>query len=219
MQLTDSYIHNLSFGTWYQRAKLDDEFMQYLWNQVNSAKKENKNANGKLAGNIHKSLELKDPDTHIINIALRYFLEHNQEYIQDEIKHSLPSYDSTSIEVEPVMLNLWVNFQKKHEFNPVHSHSGVLSFVIWMDIPYTWADERELDFVKHSNLTDDVGNFVFLYGTGRKIKTEVIRMKPDINGYMVIFPSWLDHIVYPFYTSDKERISISGNIGFIPKMR
>ena len=31
-------------------------------------------------------------------------------------------------------------------------------------------------------------------------------------GTIVMFPSWLNHSVYPFYTSDDYRISISGNI-------
>jgi len=29
---------------------------------------------------------------------------------------------------------------------------------------------------------------------------------------MVFFPSQLQHVVYPFYSSNKERISISGNV-------
>ena len=216
MQLTDHHTTYLTRDTWYQRARLDDKFMNYLWQQIDNAKKDNDSANHYLAGNISKSLGLKDPDNHLINTALRSLHEQNKDSINNEISQSLRSYNQNGIPTRPEMLRLWVNFQKKHEFNPIHNHSGVLSFVIWMDIPYTWADEKELDFVKHSNTIEDVGNFVFCYATGRRILTETVRMKPDISGYMLLFPSWLDHIVYPFYTSDKERISISGNIVFTP---
>ena len=30
--------------------------------------------------------------------------------------------------------NLWVNYQKKNQYNPIHVHSGVVSFVIFVDI-------------------------------------------------------------------------------------
>ena len=33
-----------------------------------------------------------------------------------------------------VLGNLWVNFQKKNEFNPVHYHSGVFSFILFSGI-------------------------------------------------------------------------------------
>ena len=29
--------------------------------------------------------------------------------------------------------SLWVNYQSKHEFNPVHIHDGLFSFVIWQN--------------------------------------------------------------------------------------
>ena len=37
-------------------------------------------------------------------------------------------------------------------------------------------------------------------------------MDPEVEGTMFIFPSSLTHQVYPFYNTDDERISISGNI-------
>ena len=34
---------------------------------------------------------------------------------------------------------------------------------------------------------------------------------------MLFFPSKLNHVVYPFYTSNKNRISISGNVALDPQ--
>jgi hypothetical protein len=40
--------------------------------------------------------------------------------------------------------NTWINYQKKTEYNPVHHHSGVYSYVIWYQIPYYLKDEQQL---------------------------------------------------------------------------
>ena len=37
----------------------------------------------------------------------------------------------------------WVNFMKKHEYNPPHFHKGLVSWVIWYQIPYTFEEEKK----------------------------------------------------------------------------
>ena len=114
--------------------------------------------------------------------------------------------------IDPKLLGFWVNYQKKHEFNPIHSHDGTFSFVIWMQIPYDWENEKNLEIVKDSNTQYNVGNFVFVYCKDNSLHSNPITMNPQMNGKMAIFPSHFNHMVYPFYTSDDYRISISGNI-------
>jgi hypothetical protein len=106
----------------------------------------------------------------------------------------------------------WVNFQKKHEFNPIHHHNGDYSFVIWLDIPYNIEDELNHPSTKNSNVpmasafsllyTDPYGNIA-----GRPFFLD----KKDC-GKFVIFKSSMPHLVYPFATSDEYRVSISGNL-------
>ena len=58
---------------------------------------------------------------------------------------------------EFVLKKLWVNYQKKYDFNPIHIHSGVFSFVIWVQIPYDLTEER-----KRYNLKgDETAAFTF----------------------------------------------------------
>ena len=116
--------------------------------------------------------------------------------------------------MKPRLNSLWVNFQKKGEFQPVHNHTGLFSFVIWMDIPYHWKDEAKLPFMAPNNVNPSGGNFSFVYSNDncRSVSGYFIRLSPSMNGYCCFFPSDLCHQVYPFYTSDKDRISISGNI-------
>jgi len=110
--------------------------------------------------------------------------------------------------------NLWVNFQKKHEFNPVHVHDGLFSFVIWHKVPYTMADEKaRFPHMKESEIR--AGHFAFLViNELGQIQSQCIAADKEWEGKMVMFPASMNHLVYPFYTSDEQRISISGNIGF-----
>jgi hypothetical protein len=40
-----------------------------------------------------------------------------------------------------MMGDAWVNFQEKYEYNPIHLHDGVFSYVIWYQIPFYKEDE------------------------------------------------------------------------------
>lgn len=114
--------------------------------------------------------------------------------------------------------SLWVNKQKKHEFNPVHHHGGVLSFVIWIKIPYNLEDEINY-FPPVSGPPDQnhrnsyTSKFVFYYiDTLGRLTPAIVPVDKSFEGTMIMFPASLHHAVYPFYTSDEYRISVSGNI-------
>lgn len=107
---------------------------------------------------------------------------------------------------------MWINFQKKYEFNPLHAHNGLFSFVLWINVPYKIQDEFELDICKYSN-SESAGIFQFAHSSlNGSIKTTSIYADKSYEGTMILFPSWLQHKVHPFYTSDDYRISISGNV-------
>ena len=108
---------------------------------------------------------------------------------------------------------MWVNKQRKYEFNPIHNHSGDLSFVIWMNIPYNLADEENYFPLVSKGQTSYTSKFCFVYtDTLGKIKQLPVPVDKSFEGTIVMFPASLHHTVYPFYTSDDYRISISGNI-------
>jgi hypothetical protein len=107
----------------------------------------------------------------------------------------------------------WINFQKKHEFLPNHIHDGVLSYSMWIKIPY---DEKEEE--KYKNLKYAKSKFYSFEFSYTNILGQICSQSYEITkkseGYLLMFPSKLTHCVYPFYTSDDYRISISGNISF-----
>lgn len=120
----------------------------------------------------------------------------------------------TSIPAEQVELELeriWINIQRKGEFLPMHNHSGVYSFVIWSDIPFSIEDEIR----SSPNPTTEknrAGLFQFVYiDTLGKIGLLTLPVDKKWQGRICVFPSELNHQVYPFYSSDDVRVSIAGN--------
>ena len=105
--------------------------------------------------------------------------------------------------------DLWVNYQKKGDHLTLHTHEGLLSWVLWVKIPYEIKDELK------TGPESSTSCFVFNYNDfdGRQRTSKVSVSKKD-QGILMMFPSQLQHIVYPFYTSEEERISISGNIRY-----
>ena len=188
-------------GFWLD-AILDDQIMKHLWKCIRKAKKDAINCKQNLAGNLSESYQLIDIDNIFTQNAIKPLVN---EYINES---------GVSFGSKLELSGLWVNFQNKHEFNPQHNHNGTYSFVIWMKIPYTFEEECKqsfLDGVNHNDIR--VGCFEFQYTNmlGHIVST-TYAMSPEVEGHMLLFPSALKHQVYPFYTSDEQRVSISGNI-------
>ena len=109
--------------------------------------------------------------------------------------------------------SVWVNMQKKLEVNPLHSHDGTLSFVAWLHIPFKLEDERKMNNVKNARTVELASTFQFVYTTTLGNITHCpMFVESGWEGKIVMFPSKLLHIVYPFQTSDDYRISIAGNL-------
>ena len=180
-------------------SKLNKETMDYLWSQIKMAKEDHKD---KLVGHLASSLALPDTEGKL------------NECVTNLAKHLYNGFYMPKIEQGIFSVkHLWVNFQKKYDFNPVHNHEGALSFVIWMKIPYTQEDEANTARTKGIAEGSISGCFQFLFTSmlGQIIKHNYY-LNPSYEGTILIFPSQMNHAVYPFYTSDEERISISGNI-------
>ena len=117
----------------------------------------------------------------------------------------------------------WINFQKKYDFNPLHVHSGLMSWVIFIKIPYNLNDELKV-YNPFDSLSKDNENlnkrltskFCFMFPTHQRggIGSIVLNVDKSYEGKMILFPADLNHTVYPFYTSDDYRITISGNLIF-----
>ncbi len=199
------------------QVKLDKIIIDYLWNIIDIAKSKNINFNKQLAGNISESLLLDDKDSYFYKSVclplVQYYRENN--YSEND-----PVSQNTLLGPNPkISLNqFWVNYQYQAEFNPYHDHSGVYSFAIWMKIPYSWEEQKQLaQFCNMSEKCIKVGTFEFEYtdmlGSIRQLS---YHLSPKYEGYMVFFPAKLRHCVYPFYETKEPRISIAGNLSYLP---
>lgn len=202
-----------NFG--YILMKFDEDELSELKSDVQSMIELNFKSdvkyNNHLAGNIEKEYEYNK--LHVIDKLISPGIS----LFQNEYPIFLTEYDYFAEKCTPdiKLINAWINFQTKHEFNPMHTHSGVFSFVIWLDIPYNSKNENIVSSVKNSN-TKMAGKFQFIYLTSLgKISSALIDTDVNMINSGIVFPAKLPHIVYPFYTSNEYRISVSGNYKFI----
>ena len=144
------------------------------------------------------------------NLEHGYYINDSLEkmYIEDIksffIKHLSNITGRIIIDIDFLYENandIWVNYQKKHEHNPSHSHGGLYSFVWYLDIPKEIMEENESQ-----------GNFRTsgLIQFSSKRTSDTMTFNPKTNDSF-IFRSDHRHQVYPFYT-DNTRVSMAGNI-------
>ena len=191
-------------------GQLPEEVVDNIWKVVNEAREQPEDMKPELAGNISSSIRL-DSNSPLLE---KFVTEIVPNFMKSHMEAYGPPYRITMKEGEGFNLeSLWVNFQKQNEFNPPHDHAGVYSFVIWMQIPTSYAEQKKLDICANSNADNHISNFAFSYtNTLGKISNFAYNMEKEAEGYMVMFPSSMLHQVFPFYDNDGERISISGNI-------
>ena len=190
------------------KEKLNDKAMKKLKSYIKNKKH---NMSKILAGNINNSFNIEDKDNWFFNNVLLTLIN---QYSTKDFEAIVPSILTKNCAYN--LDSLWVNFQNKYEFNPVHSHTGVFSFVVWIEIPSSYKKEKELKFVKESNSPcPNTFEFIFSNILGA-VCTERFHLEPEDKGTILLFPAKLLHQVYPFYLSNKHRISISGNIALDP---
>lgn len=159
-----------------------------------------KNFNKTLAGNLEEEYRFDfDKDIDIKKFILSETNDYYNEFYN--IKNS-----------NLIIKDSWINFQKKYEYSPLHTHDGDLSFVIWISIPYDLEKELNYKNCVNSNCpSNSLFSFLIVNNFGN-IVTQHINVDKTFEGKMIIFPSKMHHQVYPFYTSNNYRISISGNL-------
>lgn len=195
-------IHPPNVG-WVEQ-KLKPDVLKFLWDAIETG---SGSMRSKLAGNIHDSYRLLDKD----DWFFKNVLTNTREFYVEEFQDPLNNFP-TKKKVKYVLEDMWVNFQKQTEFNPIHTHTGVFSFVVWMKIPTRFEDQKKLHIASEVN-SNSISNFEIIYTDilGKQV-SQLYTMDPSREGTMLFFPSQLSHSVYPFYNCDEDRISISGNL-------
>ena len=161
--------------------------------------------NPSLAGQITKEYEI----TKSRQLLDPYLEEMGRAYQKEWNYYPKENPNDNKLKVDSV----WVNMQKKLEVNPLHNHDGTLSFVAWLYVPFKLEDERNMPNCKNSRTVELASTFQFVYTTALgTIVNYPLFVEEGWEGRIIMFPSTLLHMVYPFQTSDDYRISIAGNL-------
>jgi len=201
MKLQEVNPHN--YG-WYE-VKLDPFMVDHLWECIDQKEESMKH---RLAGQIDQSYKIPDINfkfwkKYLYPLSERFSKQYGESFV------SLPCNGDFVFYFD----KFWVNYQNQHEYNPIHDHNGLFSFVIWMKIPTSYQKQVSLHNSKGTNHpVNSTFNFEYQDILGRS-RSYMYKLGPEYEGTMLFFPSTLRHIVYPFYNCDEQRISISGNIG------
>ena len=190
-------VHTYNWGPCVTKFKIRDEFKNLL---LDEAKKSKGDYRDKLAGQLDTEIGYSQESKDIVAPELAKYLGVYDQMFQ---KFRNKTYD---IKPSYALTALWINYQKKNEFNPPHDHDGALSFVIYLDIPEALIKENK-DYIGKSS---GPGGIQFIYGEGDRQAITYMSEMPK-TGDMFIFPAWLKHWVSPF-KSDVTRISVSGNV-------
>ena len=197
--------------------RLSKEVVDRLWKYIEATKKDpaiekELSANFDLVGQISKSVWHNDEDNcffehTVLQTAETMFYRHWEHYYDVHIAKLRPPQKFV---MGPAAL--WVNYQKQHEFNPPHHHDGLLSFVVFMKIPTHWKEQHAWFKNISSPVTSDF-QFLFSSPDQRGLMGEYnIPLSSEDEGRMLFFPAQLKHQVFPFYGTEEERITISGNV-------
>jgi len=157
-----------------------------------------------------KYAELKNPEMISgltdLDVAKHRYIVNTRKKLFDYIKNIFEVYRNhykLSSHVRVLTKDLpfnfdtpWINFQRKGQYVPNHTHDGIYSYSIWLKIPKVCRFEFMY--------TNVIGN----------IEPFKITLTKEDEGKIIFFPAKLPHIAYPFNDSDEVRLSISGNISF-----
>lgn len=107
----------------------------------------------------------------------------------------------------------WVNFMGPGACTPIHSHGGCISWCLWLRVPYMREDElTAAPFIPEGNNIN--GDFAFHWVTDRGIKTQPMRVDRTWEGTLMMWPAYLHHSVFPYYSTNELRVSVAGNYWF-----
>jgi|TARA_B100001996_G_C18595951_1_gene567891 hypothetical protein len=205
------------FGPPIYRCEMDTNIIDMLIEEGQRTRNDkDKDHRPKLAGNMKKGTSIQypaGPNNDIRNKADKAIVQKVFEFFEILQSNNGPQWPN----VQKTMMGqsggmgalrlqqLWINFQHAGDFNPVHDHGGLFSFVMYGEID----DEIFEKDIPISN-SQHAGQIVFQYGERiTDLQSNSFSIKP-YKGLMFVFPAGLNHYVPPYY-KDFERISISGN--------
>ncbi len=193
-------IENYQMGTLVMKAKAPESVVNTLYNE---AKEELYSYNHKLAGHLKSQFLFNDK-------TKEWFYPEMQMYWDCYREQQCYFQGKENIKLNYKAIDLWVNFMKPGDFNPIHTHGGDISFVLFLDVPEELKKEQD----KHEAVSSVPGALDFQFSQPLPPESRWFVNNHTIipkTGDILIFPAMLQHYVLPF-KSDITRVSVSGNL-------
>ena len=197
--------------------QMSEEVVQTLNTHLDTELKnpDRKSLSGDLVGQIHQGEQLsmdfecddlKDFRLMVENLGvayLRHFVEQTGTMIRPK---------------QVVTDKLWSVHSYEGDYNPIHDHLTAspmgISFTTWTKVPEQIGNTEDYNLYNSSGAIDGFINFT--YGLNQTSDPERLRpsqsryVKPE-EGKLLLFPSWMQHVVYPFFGKG-ERRTVAGNM-------
>ena len=186
-------------------AELEQEDIDYLWKLVHKY-----SHNAKWEGNRLISIEedfkqfpLNDDDNLFQNIVLRPCTD---KYFET---YGCPFKQKTTHTHELAFSRFWCRASLDGDYQSIHDHQGIFTFVVWLTVPFEGADERQVQ----AGFRPEASDFVLVYpDTCGQLQKRNFVLGKGAEGKMLFFPSDINHIVYPHYTTQEYRIALAGDV-------
>ena len=130
-----------------------------------------------------------------------------QEYVAD---YGFPEKLKTTHIHDLTFQKFWANYTGKGEYQALHNHDAIWSFVIWLKLPAVANDEQSVKEAMHPDAGDFILTYSDIIGRTRKVNWKLEKQYNE--GHMLLFPSDLYHAVYPHFQTDEKRLSLAGDI-------
>ena len=184
----------------YVEGVLKKSEREYLWSLIGDLDGlTEKNYGMKVS--VQKQLE--DKDNYFTNTVLMPYV---QTYVNT---YGVPFLTNTTHGHDLCLNRFWARISKDGDYQSIHDHQSVFTFVIWLKIPFDGNKERSIQ----PNFRPEAGDFCLVYTdtTGQILKKSWI-LTPELEGTILVFPSRINHIVYPHFSTDEYRVAVAGDV-------
>jgi hypothetical protein len=178
------------------QGKLFSDLIHLVDQHINNP--ERKSYDYRLAGVIRQGEQI-DCSAHLPDELKSFLCGLAQHYI-------LRLGEANGLNLKPtariVFSDCWIVLSRAGDYNPVHKHSAQLSGIAYVKVPPQVADPATMD-----------GKLHFLFGQHQESNLDLLgdRLIIPKEGDLYLFPSWMQHVVYPFQGAG-ERVSFSFNL-------
>jgi len=192
---------HINWGPFVMRTKMPNYIIKRL---LTDGKKLKETYNHRLAGHLDNQFLYS-------NKTQNWFYKEIQPILNAYRDGHCKYHGIDNLPVELSFDDLWINYMKAGDFNPIHTHGGDYSFVLFVDVPKKLTQEQ-IDY-EGTSAKPGMLMFEFTQQARPKWATTGTIVQPQ-PGDFFMFPALLQHWVAPF-KSKITRVSVSGNLRII----